>query len=399
MLTQLLPLALMFTALSTVAAPKEFAAPLPDYSPQAGHGWLPSDRSPPQLFAATLPEGTYRLTITLASGQPSATTIRTQCRQLQFESVLTAPGQPSTLITTINIRTPTIPGSDKPVSLKRAPERNYDESENPRWHDRLLLEVNSTAPNSPLQSLTIEPAPDLPVIYLIGDSTVCDQPGEPYSSWGQVLPRWIKPTATVANHAESGESYASFLGERRWDKILTTLKPGDFVLMQMGHNDQKIKEDNYARTGYVANITRIINEARARGATPILITPPERQRFKDGLPQDSLGDFPQAVRDTAKALNVPLIDLTPATKTLYAHFGPPPASNVLFAPKDATHHNNFGSYLISQIIANHIRDHVPSLASHLRNDLPSINPAAPMSPNDYTLPPSPSLATTRPAGS
>ena len=80
---------------------------------------------------------------------------------------------------------------------------------------------------------------NLPVVYVCGDSTVCDQPGENNASWGQMLPRFFKPDVVVANHGESGESLRGFLGEKRWDKVLSLMKPGDYMIVQMGHNDEK----------------------------------------------------------------------------------------------------------------------------------------------------------------
>lgn len=365
------------------------------YSEEKGYGWsLVPEGGKAGCFSVRLPEGTYQVTLLIGDTKAAKTTIKTECRQLQAENITTGPDEYMTFVMAVNIRTPRIAGSERGVGLKK------NEGSNPRWDDKLTIEVNSPgAERSPLRLVSIVPVPEMPVVYLVGDSTVCDQPGEPYNSWGQMLPRWLQPTVAVANHAESGESFKSFLGERRWDKILTTLKAGDFVLIQMGHNDQKIKEENYARTGYTENATKLVREARQKGAIPVIVTSPERQRFEGGKAQDSLGDFPAALRDVAKAEGVPLIELTTATKTLYEAFGPPPASDVLFAPKDKTHHNNFGSYLISQIVAKEIQAHVPELAKHLRSDLPVIDVTKPPKFETFHLPVSPEQSTTRPAGS
>ena len=81
----------------------------------------------------------------------------------------------------------------------------------------------------------------MPTIFLLGDSTVCDQPLEPYASWGQMLTRFFGLGVAIANHAESGESLRSSLGAKRLDKILSLIKPGDYLLIQYAHNDEKEK--------------------------------------------------------------------------------------------------------------------------------------------------------------
>src|SRR5208337_2019484 len=104
-----------------------------------------------------------------------------------------------------------------------------------------------------------------------GDSTSTDQPREPFNSWGQMLPRFFKPEIAVANHGESGESLRGFIGERRLEKMLSVMRPGDYLLIQMGHNDQKEKGEGVgAFTTYTASLKRFIADAREKGVTPIL---------------------------------------------------------------------------------------------------------------------------------
>ena len=120
----------------------------------------------------------------------------------------------------------------------------------------------------------------MPTLFLLGDSTVCDQPREPYNSWGQMLPRFFKSGVAVANHAESGESLRSSLGAKRLDKVLSLMKPGDYLFIQYGHNDEKEKGAGVgAFTTYKASLKHFVEEARKRGGTVVLITPMHRLKF------------------------------------------------------------------------------------------------------------------------
>src|SRR5205807_2590556 len=138
-------------------------------------------------------------------------------------------------------------------------------------------------------------------VYLAGDSTVTDQvqKNETFTSWGQILPRFFKPgVVSIANHAESGEATTSFIGAKRLDKILDTMKKGDYLFVQFGHNDQNQKRDIAT---YKNTLKRYLAEARKREATPVLLTPMQRRNFDtNGKVKDSLGEYPEAVRQTAQ---------------------------------------------------------------------------------------------------
>jgi hypothetical protein len=111
------------------------------------------------------------------------------------------------------------------------------------------------------------------------------------------------------------------------------------------------------------------------------------------------GDYPQAVRDTAKELGVPLIDLHAMSATLYEALGPDQAPKAFNdGGKDATHHNNYGAYQLARCVVEGIRAGVPDLAAHLTNDLPPFDPAKPPSPDTFTLSPSAARSQERPRG-
>jgi lysophospholipase L1-like esterase len=258
------------------------------------------------------------------------------------------------------------------------------------WDDKLTLEFNGARPC--ICAMEITKAPDAITVFLAGDSTVTDQPREPWNSWGQMLPRFFKAGVAVANHAESGESLPSFLGARRFEKVLGSMRPGDYLFIQFGHNDQKDKRpDAGPFTTYKTNLLRFVGEARKRGGIPVLVTPMER---KAGVTQDTLGNFPAAGREVAKELNVPLIDLHAMSKTLYAALG----TNLGKAFQDGTHHNNYGSYELAKCIVEGIKSNELGLAKFLVDDVTAFDPAHPDPIERFKVPASPLRTTDKPEG-
>src|SRR5438067_5359594 len=189
----------------------------------------------PFFFSVALPEGNYNVTATFGDAEgESVTTIKSELRRLMLEKVETKRGKFETRTFTVNIRTPQITG-DAEVKLKDREKT----TEIWNWDEKLTLEFNNTSPK--VCALEITPAERVPTVFLLGDSTVCDQPREPYNSWGQMLPRFFRAGVAVANYAESGESLRSFIAEKRLEKILSVIKPGDWLFIQFGHNDMKEK--------------------------------------------------------------------------------------------------------------------------------------------------------------
>ena len=286
----------------------------------------------PFYFSVALPEGNYDVTVTLGDAQEeTTTTVKAELRRLILERVQTARGKFVTRRFTVNVRTPQIAG-DGEVKLKDREKT----TEWWAWDEKLTLEFNNSHPSVCAIEIT---RVDVPTIYLLGDSTVCDQPSEPYNSWGQMMTRFFKAGIAIANNAESGESLRSSLGAHRLDKVLSTMKPGDYLIIQYGHNDEKEKGDGVgAFTTYKSDLKKFVAEARKRGGIPVLVTPVQRRTFdQNGKITNSHGDYPEAVRQIAREENVPLIDLNAMSKTLYEAWGPE-ASKRAFAPNDNTHH-------------------------------------------------------------
>ncbi len=164
-------------------------------------------------------------------------------------------------------------------------------------------------------------------IFMIGDSTMADKKREtePERGWGQMLQDFFKDEVKVSNHARNGRSSKSFIDEGRWQVVLESLQPGDYVIIQFGHNDQK---DDTARhtdpySTYKSNLEKFVYETRTQGAFPVLSTSIVRRHFgeKDYL-IDTHGEYPVVTRLLAKEMNVPLLDLLKKTNDLVSDLGP-----------------------------------------------------------------------------
>ena len=346
----------------------------------------------PFYFSVALPEGNYNATVTLGDVDgESATTIKAELRRLMVEKVDTKRGKFATVNFIVNVRTPQIAG-DGEVKLKDREKT----TEIWNWDEKLTLEFNNTMPK--VCAIEITPI-SVTTIFLLGDSTVCDQPLEPYNSWGQMLTRFFRPGIAIANHAESGESLRSSLGAKRLDKVLSQMKPGDYLFIQYGHNDEKEKGEGVgAFTTYKADLKKFVDGARQRGGIPLLITPVQRRSFdKDGMITNSHGDYPEAVRQVAKEENVPLIDLNAMSKPLYEAWGVEPSKRA-FAPNDNTHHNNYGSYEIAKCIVEGIRADKLGIAKHLVTDVTRFDPTHPDPFESFSVPPSSLISDAKPPG-
>jgi len=393
-----------------------------DYSPERGFGFEPgavltgientgsdpvrSDAltsTAPFYFSAALPaEGNYRVTVVLTRVDgKSPVTIKAELRRLMVDQfVPSASGDTCAFI--VNTRTPKIvaAGAIKAgIVMLKAPRETVQEAW--AWDKLLTLEFNGRAPA--VCAVEIEPV-EVPTLFLLGDSTVCDQMHEPYTSWGQMLPGFLKPEIAVANHAESGETYRDSIGRRRLDKIISVMKPGDWLFMQFGHNDQKqIAAGNGGPfTTYQAEMKVHIAAVKRAGGHAVVISSMERRGFDaNGHIVPSLIDYAQAAREVAAEEQVPFIDLNAMSKKFYEALGPEKSALAFAAPEgkqDNTHHNNYGSYELARCIVQAIRDEKLELARFIRDDLVVFDPAKPDSFESFAVPPSPNFSNQRPLG-
>lgn len=347
----------------------------------------------PFFFSVAVPEGNYRVTVVLGDSEgESRTTVKAELRRLMLERIETARGMFEKRTFVVNVRRPQI-SSGGEVSLKDR-EKTFEAG---AWDDKLTLEFSDRSPK--ICAIEIDKVEDIPVLYIAGDSTSTDQPREPYNSWGQMLPRFLKPGIVVANHGESGESLRSFIGEKRLAKLTSVMKEGDWLLIQMGHNDQKqTGPGDGPFTSYKAELKQFISEARGRGVTPILITPVHRRTFNaGGRITNSLGDYPEAVRQAAAEENVALIDLHLMSQKFYEALGPE-RSALAFAPRDGTHHNNYGSYQLAKSVLEGIRAAKLPLGKHLMDGIAAFDPAKPDPVENFDFPASPNAPATKPYG-
>ena len=331
------------------------------------------------------------MTITFGDrNNATATTVKAELRRLMLEKVETSKGKLATESFIVNVRTPQISGGGE-VKLKDREKT----SEWWAWDEKLTLEFNNSRPT--IDSIVIEKV-DVPTVFLLGDSTVCDQPGEPYASWGQMLTAFFKPEIAVANHAESGESLRSSFGAKRLDKVLSLLKKGDFVLIQYAHNDEKEKGENVgAMTTYKASLKQYVEAVRAKGGVPILITPMHRRTFdQNGKITNSHGDFPAAVYQAAKEENVKVIDLTLMSQAFYEALGRE-KSAVAFKDGDATHHSSYGAYELAKSIVEWVKSNKLDFAKYLKT-APEFDPGKPDSFETFAVPASPTAPTAKPLG-
>ena len=323
------------------------------------------------FFSLAVPEGCYEVTVAPAKG--ADLTVKAESRRLMLEDVHEAAKF------TVHVRQPAFPGGTVKLKDREKPYLH--------WDNKLTLEFNGPKPG--VDRVEIR-AVEVPVIHILGDSTVTDQTNEPWNSWGQMLPRFFGPAVAVANHAESGESIRSSLHAKRFDKVYRSMKKGDYVLVQFGHNDMKDKKPDALAT-YRSDLVEIVKQVRELGGTPALITSMER---KAGVKSDTLGGYPDAVLSVAKEMDATVIDLHAMSRTLYQALG----DMIGAAFQDGTHHNNCGSYELAKCVAEGLRANVPELAKQLRPEVKHFDPAKPDKLEDFHYPVSPMMDLTKPDG-
>ena len=223
-------------------------------------------------------------------------------------------------------------------------------------------------------------------IFLVGDSTMSDKPdlSKPERGWGMAFGQYFDNGVVIRNTAVNGRSTKSFLREGRWAKVLDGLRPGDWVFIQFGHNDEKVEDSTRsapAQTLYRQLLTKFVQQARAKGANPVLLTPVGRRFFDDhGQRKDDHGEYPGVVREVAKAQKVPLIDLHEKSWALYSALGEAgtrplfwsyqngyyQANPVAPAKNDNTHFSEYGATRVAQLVAQDVQAQHLALAGHLR---------------------------------
>lgn len=289
----------------------------------------------PLTFVTEVPEeGNYQVRIALyASEEVKEFSIFFGCRKLAYIGNMKAGEHfEKTFVTNI---CPIIP-------------RGYpDEKENK------TLDITVIGENIHLQQIELEPA-KCGTVYIAGDSTVCDQsadypyhPHNSYSGWGQMLQYYLGTSYAVSNHAHSGLTTESFRSEGHYKILLERILEGDICLIQFGHNDQKLAH-LMADGGYRDNLIRYIQEIKAKGAQPVIVTPLARNTWKgnDNTYNDLLIGYDAECKKIAQEYNVPLASLHDKSMELVIEHGRDKVKSYYF-PSDYTHSNDYGAFLFA----------------------------------------------------
>lgn len=398
-----------FTTGKTAAAGYQKVTSQSIYDGNSGYGYdfdtqWNGRSSEPFFFSVDVPDGNYRVTITLGSKrQAGSTTVRGESRRLYINNVATRKGEFIEKTFIVNKRTPEI-ADGKSVKIKKREETKLN------WDSKLTLEINGDKPQ--VKSIAIERVDNVPTVYLCGNSTVVDNDQEPYTGWGQLFTSFFGDGVAIANNAESGLSANTFISGNRLEKIKSTLKAGDYVFVEFGHNDQKQKgAGKGAYYSFAYSIKQFIDEARAKGATPVLLTPTRRRHFdENGRVKDTHGDFPAAIREIAARENVALIDLQEMTRVLIETMGEKesakmfvhyPANTYRNQPnelKDNTHFSTFGAYEIAKCVVEGVKKAGLPLAKLINSDYKEFSPAAPDSFDSFKWCLSPFVQVEKPDG-
>lgn len=244
-------------------------------------------------------------------------------------------------------------------------------------------------------------------IFIIGDSTAAEKTNlnAPERGWGMVLQGCFDDKIIVDNHAVNGRSSKSFIDEGRWQKVLDKIKPGDYVFIQFGHNDEKPKPDRHTDPGttFDENLKKYVQETREKGGIPVLFNAVVRRcYYADNLKNDddeklrnttfdgeekinsdtlidTHGAYVIAPRNVAKALNVPFVDATKIThdiettlgivgsRKLHMWYKPGEVASVPKGRKDNTHYNIYGAHVVANALADAVGEQVPALKKHIRH--------------------------------
>jgi lysophospholipase L1-like esterase len=287
--------------------------------------------------------GDYLVTVDLGGSAAGDTYIEAESFRRMLGHTLTDAGMTQRFSFFVNVRQP----EGQPIQNVPAGTAGLD------------LYFYGSAPE--LSAVCFEAKKSVPKLWIAGDSTVCDQDTSDYAGWGQHLPQFIVPPVSVANYADSGESSGSFFGSSKlWGAIKEGWAAGDYVLIQLGHNDKDVSAATFQ-----SNMTNMVTQAKAAGVNPILLTPTSRVGYE--LAEEHVNstgaNLPQIIRELGTTEDVPVIDLTVTTWnwlqtvdwTQYFALG-----------TDRTHTNPKGAEVIAGFVRDAIRTQKLPLAAHLR---------------------------------
>lgn len=380
----------------------------PAYSDATGYGYdftaapdLPGQHD--VYFSVKVPDGNYRVTVTIGSRRRATDTqLRAESRRLLVPSTVLKKKELRTYTFTINKRSPYITDKER-VKINDREKGSLD------WDDKLTLDW--AGKNPAVSRIEIAPDTTATTVFLCGNSTVVDQSCDPWASWGQMITRWFGPEVAVSNNAESGLTAGSFLRQNRLDKVLAMLRPGDYVICEFGHNDQKEKGPGAgAWYNFSYNLKQYIDRVRKAGGRIIFCTPTQRRFFKDGKIQETHGDYPDAMRAVARRENVPVVELHDMTRTFFETLGVDDSKRALVhypagtfpgqtrELADNTHFNPYGAYEVARMVTTGLKNLGIPLTRYLTADWKTYDPAHPDDFRTFVWFPSKFFDNVKPAG-
>lgn len=314
------------------------------------------------MFSVKLPQGNYNLTVHLGDPSgPSETTVKAENRRLLFDRVTTASGQRVSRTVTVNRREARSIDGSVTMTLKDRELGYYT------WDEKLTLRFSGR--KSAVAAVELVKAGDAVTWFLCGNSTVVDQLDDGWAAWGQYVCRFFKPGVAIANYAESGLTAGGFLSMKRLTKLLADSKPGDYVAVEFGHNDQKNAGDVNA---YPNNLKAFADQIKAKGCIPVFVTPTAREG--DNNPKTSIGGLAEVMRNQAKSLGVAVIDLNQMTLQVMQAYGTTDAHKCYM---DGTHFTEIGGYELARCVAKGVKTLGNSMTPFLQDDRPEFDPTQP----------------------
>jgi lysophospholipase L1-like esterase len=298
----------------------------------------------------TMEAGDYAVTVTVGGSSAGQTLIHAETNRILLASVSTTAGQSATYSFVVNVR-----------AKEGQPTENV--SAGYPGLDLYFSGPTGSAPEVSAVGYALVSSATKPVmVYIASDSTACDQSDTDYAGWGQMLPEYFAPPVGIANYADSGESSGSFLNNsQEWTVVKNAMVAGDWVLIQFGHND-----GNTSSATFQSNITQMVKDAKAKGATPVLVSPPARATFSGQTLTDQSSLHAADMQAVATAQSVAYIDLTSITTTWYNQLGPNGWQQYHALGTDKTHSNAAGAIKISGFVASAMSTQNIALAQYLR---------------------------------
>ena len=312
----------------------------------------------PLHISTSVPNGTYEVTVTVTAHEDMIFTILSQSRRFMAQDIKLGKGESTDI--TFN------------VSVCDYHKNNEDYTNVNGVEIDIMCDGDFTALSA------VSPV-NIPTVYIAGDSTVTDQPAEyPYNAtstycgWGQMFPQFLNTGIAVENHAQSGSTTEDFKNVN-FTAFKDKIKKGDFLIIEFGHNDQKIDTLD-AFGGYTENLKYFVNFVREKGANPIICSPINRIIFQeDGTLLNLLGDYRTAVKNVCDEMNVPFIDLWSRTTEFFEATGAVKAWDYFWGngtDRDYTHTNDIGGNIVARFVANEmIKNNVQPIADLIKKDM------------------------------